>query len=133
MEKRKQIKDIFKFTNPIKWSKNTIILLVGLIYIFGQVNELEYRTKEIKANLSQHRLDNSPFYQHLPVGEINKANNYLAEKEDEIVQISIDAYQKRIAFQSIFFLALLIFINTDFRRKETKIRLKRYRRELAHK
>ena len=52
MEKRKQIKDIFKFTNPIKWSKNTIILLVGLFYIFGQVYELEYRTKEIKVNNS---------------------------------------------------------------------------------
>ena len=132
MEKRKQIKDIFKFTNPIKWSKNTIILLVGLIYIFGQVNELEYRTKEIKANLSQHRLDNSPFYQHLPVGEINKANNYLAEKESQIVDSSINEYQKRIAFQSIFFLALLILTNIDLRKKEVRLRLKRYRKELLH-
>ena len=133
MEKRKQIKDIFKFTNPIKWSKNTIILLVGLFYIFGQVYELEYRTKEIKANLSQHRLDNTPFYQHLPVAKMNKANNYLIERENKIVEKSISNYQKRIAIQAIFFMSLLIFINTDFRRKETKIRLKRYRRELAHK
>lgn len=133
MEKRKQIKDIFKFTNPIKWSKNTIILLVGLFYIFGQVYELEYRTKEIRSNLSAHRLDNTPFYQYLPVAEMNKANNYLIERENKIVEKSISNYQKRIAIQAIFFMSLLIFINTDFRRKETKIRLKRYRRELAHK
>ena len=132
MEKRKQIKDIFKFTNPIKWSKNTIILLVGLFYIFGQVYELEYRTKEIKANLSQHRLDNSPFYQHFPVGEINKANNYLAEKESQIVDSSINEYHKRIAFQSLFFLALLILTNIDLRKKEVRLRLKRYRKELLH-
>ena len=132
MEKRKQIKDIFKFTNPIKWSKNTIILLVGLFYIFGQVYELEYRTKEIRSNLSAHRLDNSPFYQHLPVGEINKANNYLVEKESQIVDSSINEYHKRIAFQSIFFLALLILTNIDLRKKEVRLRLKRYRKELLH-
>ena len=132
MEKRKQIKDIFKFTNPIKWSKNTIILLVGLFYIFGQVYELEYRTKEIKANLSQHRLDNSPFYQYLPVGEINKANNYLAEKESQIVDSSINEHHKRIAFQSILFLALLILTNIDLRKKEVRLRLKRYRKELLN-
>ena len=136
MEKRKQIKDIFKFTNPIKWSKNTVILLVGLFYIFGQVYELEYRTKEIKANLSQHRLDNrldnSPFYQHSP-SEINKANNYLAKKESQILDSSMNKYHKRIAFQSLFFLALLILTNIDFRKREIKLRLRRYKRELAHK
>ena len=131
MEKRKQIKDIFKFTNPIKWSRNTIILLVGLFYIFGQVYELEYRTKEIKANLSQHRLDNSPFY-HLSVGEINKANNYLAKKESQILDSSINKYHKRIAFQSLFFLALLILTNIDLRKKEVRLRLKRYKKELLH-
>lgn len=132
MEKRKQIKDIFKFTNPIKWSKNTIILLVGLFYLFGQVYELEYRTKEIKANLSQHRLDNSPFYQHLPVGEINKANNYLIERENKIVEKSISNHQKRIAIQAIFFMSLLILTNIDLRKKEVRLRLKRYRKELLH-
>ena len=132
MEKRKQIKDIFKFTNPIKWSRNTIILLVGLFYIFGQVYELEYRTKEIKANLSQHRLDNTPFYQHLPVGEINKANNYLIERENKIVEKSISNHQKRIAIQAIFFMSLLILTNIDLRKKEVRLRLKRYRKELLH-
>ena len=132
MEKRK-IKDIFRFTNPIKWSKNTIILLVGSFYIFGQVHELEYRTKEIKFNLSQHRLDNSSFYYHIPVAEVNKANNYLIERELQILDSSINKYHKRIAFQSLFFLALLILTNIDFRKREIKLRLRRYKRELAHK
>ena len=133
MERRTSLIKALKPTNPKTWHKNTIILILAIFFIFTQVSELEYRTKEIRSNLSTHRLDNSPFYQHLPVGEINKVNNYLAEKESQIVDSSINEYHKRIAFQSIFFLALLIFINTDFRRKETKIRLKRYRRELAHK
>ena len=132
MEKRRQIKDIFKFTNPIKWSKNTIILLVGLFYIFGQVYELEHRTKEIRSNLSAHRLDNTHFYQYLPVGEMNKANNYLIERETQIGDNSIRKYQKRIAFQSLFFLALLILTNIDLRKKEVRLRLKRYRKELLH-
>ena len=132
MERRTSLIKALKPTNPIKWSKNTIILLVGLFYIFGQVYELEYRTKEIKANLSQHRLDNSPFYQYLPVGEINKANNYLAEKESQIVDSSINEHHKRIAFQSILFLALLILTNIDLRKKEVRLRLKRYRKELLN-
>ena len=131
MEKRK-IKDIFRFTNPIKWSKNTIILLVGLFYIFGQVYELEYRIKEIKFNLSKHRLDNSSFYYHIPVAEVNKANNYLIARELQILDSNINKYHKRIAFQSLFFLALLILTNIDLRKKEDRVRLKRYRKELLH-
>ena len=129
---RKKIKDIFRFTNPKTWHKNTIILILAIFFIFTQVSELEYRTKEIKANLSQHILDNSPFYQHLPVGEINKANNYLAEKESQILDSSINKYHKRIAFQSLFFLALLILTNIDLRKKEVRLRLKRYKKELLH-
>ena len=129
---RKKVKDIFRVTNPIKWSKNTIILILGLFYIFGQVYELEYRTKEIKINLSKHRLDNSPFYKYIPLEERNKANNYLIEKEDKILQISIDTYQKRVALQALFFLLLLVVTNLDFRKRELKIKLKRYKRELAH-
>ena len=132
MERRKSLIKALKPTNPKTWHKNTIILILAIFFIFTQVSELEYRTKEIKAILSQHRLDNSPFYQHLPVGEINKANNYLAEKESQIVDSSINEYHKRIAFQSIFFLALLILTNIDLRKKEVRLRLKRYRKELLH-
>ena len=88
MERRTSLIKALKPTNPKTWHKNTIILILAIFFIFTQVSELEYRTKEIKANLSQHRLDNrldnSPFYQHLPVGEINKANNYLIKKEDPL-------------------------------------------------
>lgn len=133
MERRKILIKALKPTNPKTWHKNTIILILAIFFIFTQVSELEYRTKEIRSNLSGHRLDNTPFYQYLPVAEMNKANNYLIERENKIVEKSISNYQKRIAIQAIFFMSLLIFINTDFRRKETKIRLKRYRRELAHK
>ena len=129
MERRKSLIKALKPTNPKTWHKNTIILILAIFFIFTQVSELEYRTKEIKANLSQHRLDNSPFYQ---LGEINKANNYLAEKESQIVDSSINEYHKRIAFQSIFFLALLILTNIDLRKKEVRLRLKRYRKELLH-
>ncbi len=132
MERRKSLIKALKPTNPKTWHKNTIILILAIFFIFTQVSELEYRTKEIKANLSQHRLDNSPFYQHLPVGEINKANNYLIEREEKIVDSSINEYHKRIAFQSIFFLALLILTNIDLRKKEVRLRLKRYRKELLH-
>ena len=132
MERRKSLIKALKPTNPKTWHKNTIILILAIFFIFTQVSELEYRTKEIKANLSQHRLDNSPFYQHLPVGEINKVNNYLVEKESQIVDSSINEYHKRIAFQSIFFLALLILTNIDLRKKEVRLRLKRYRKELLH-
>ena len=132
MERRKSLIKALKPTNPKTWHKNTIILILAIFFIFTQVSELEYRTKEIRSNLSAHRLDNSPFYQHLPVGEINKANNYLAEKESQIVDSSINEYQKRIAFQSIFFLALLILTNIDLRKKEVRLRLKRYRKELLH-
>ena len=132
MERRKSLIEALKPTNPKTWHKNTIILILAIFFIFTQVSELEYRTKEIKANLSQHRLDNSPFYRHLPVGEINKANNYLAEKESQIVDSSINEYHKRIAFQSLFFLALLILTNIDLRKKEVRLRLKRYRKELLH-
>ena len=132
MERRKSLIKALKPTNPKTWHKNTIILILAIFFIFTQVSELEYRTKEIKAILSQHRLDNSPFYQHLPVGEINKANNYLAEKESQIADSSINEYHKRIAFQSIFFLALLILTNIDLRKKEVRLRLKRYRKELLH-
>ena len=132
MERRKSLIKALKPTNPKTWHKNTIILILAIFFIFTQVSELEYRTKEIKANLSQHRLDNSPFYQYLTVGEINKANNYLAEKESQIVDSSINEYHKRIAFQSIFFLALLILTNIDLRKKEVRLRLKRYRKELLH-
>ena len=132
MERRKSLIKALKPTNPKTWHKNTIILILAIFFIFTQVSELEYRTKEIKANLSQHRLDNSPFYQHLPVEEINKANNYLIEKESQIVDSSINEYHKRIAFQSIFFLALLILTNIDLRKKEVRLRLKRYRKELLH-
>ena len=129
MERRTSLIKALKPTNPKTWHKNTIILILAIFFIFTQVSELEYRTKEIRSNLSAHRL----FYQYLPVAEMNKANNYLIERENKIVEKSISNYQKRIAIQAIFFMSLLIFINTDFRRKETKIRLKRYRRELAHK
>ncbi len=132
MERRKSLIKALKPTNPKTWHKNTIILILAIFFIFTQVSELEYRTKEIKAILSQHRLDNSPFYQHLPVEEINKANNYLIEKESQIVDSSINEYHKRIAFQSIFFLALLILTNIDLRKKEVRLRLKRYRKELLH-
>ena len=132
MERRKSLIKALKPTNPKTWHKNTIILILAIFFIFTHVSELEYRTKEIKANLSQHRLDNSPFYQHLPVEEINKANNYLIEKESQIVDSSINEYHKRIAFQSIFFLALLILTNIDLRKKEVRLRLKRYRKELLH-
>ena len=132
MERRKNLIKVLKPTNPKTWHKNTIILILAIFFIFTQVSELEYRTKEIKANLSQHRLDNSPFYQRLPVGEINKANNYLIERENKIVDSSINEYHKRIAFQSIFFLALLILTNIDLRKKEVRLRLKRYRKELLH-
>ena len=133
MERRKSLIKALKPTNPKTWHKNTIILILAIFFIFTQVSELEYRTKEIRSNLSAHRLDNTPFYQYLPVAEINKANNYLIERENKIVEKSISNYQKRITIQAIFFMSLLIFINTDFRRKETKIKSKRYRRELAHK
>ena len=132
MERRKNLIKVLKPTNPKTWHKNTIILILAIFFIFTQVSELEYRTKEIEANLSQHRLDNSPFYQHLPVGEINKANNYLIERENKIVDSSINEYHKRIAFQAIFFLALLILTNIDLRKKEVRLRLKRYRKELLH-
>lgn len=132
MERRKSLIKALKPTNPKTWHKNTIILILAIFFIFTQVSELEYRTKEIRSNLSAHRLDNSPFYQHLPVEEINKANNYLAEKESQIVDSSINEYHKRIAFQSIFFLALLILTNIDLRKKEVRLRLKRYRKELLH-
>lgn len=125
MERRKSLIKALKPTNPKTWHKNTIILILAIFFIFTHVSELEYRTKEIKANLSQHRLDNSPFYQHLPVGEIT-------EKESQIVDSSINEYHKRIAFQSIFFLALLILTNIDLRKKEVRLRLKRYRKELLH-
>ena len=132
MERRKSLIKALKPTNPKTWHKNTIILILAIFFIFTQVSELEYRTKEIRSNLSAHRLDNTPFYQYLPVAEINKANNYLAEKESQIVDSSINEYHKRIAFQSIFFLALLILTNIDLRKKEVRLRLKRYRKELLH-
>ena len=132
MERRKSLIKALKPTNPKTWHKNTIILILAIFFIFTQVSELEYRTKEIKANLSQHRLDNSPFYQHLPVGEINKANNYLIERENKIVEKSISNHQKRIAIQVIFFMSLLILTNIDLRKKEVRLRLKRYRKELLH-
>ena len=132
MERRKSLIKALKPTNPKTWHKNTIILILAIFFIFTQVSELEYRTKEIRSNLSAHRLDDSPFYQHLPVGEINKANNYLIERENKIVDSSINEYHKRIAFQSIFFLALLILTNIDLRKKEVRLRLKRYRKELLH-
>ena len=132
MERRKSLIKALKPTNPKTWHKNTIILILAIFFIFTQVYELEHRTKEIKANLSQHRLDNSPFYQHLPVAEINKANNYLIERENQIVEKSISNYQKRIAIQAIFFMSLLILTNIDLRKKEVRLRLKRYRKELLH-
>ena len=132
MERRKSLIKALKPTNPKTWHKNTIILILAIFFIFTQVSELEYRTKEIRSNLSAHRLDNTPFYQYLSVEEINKANNYLIERESQIVDSSINEYHKRIAFQSIFFLALLILTNIDLRKKEVRLRLKRYRKELLH-
>ena len=101
------------------------------------VNKLKEVYREALKNIPngytpQHRLENTPFYRYPPVEEINKANNYLIERENQIVDSSINEYHKRIAFQSIFFLALLILTNIDLRKKEVRLRLKRYRKELLH-
>lgn len=133
MERRKSLIEILRPTNPKTWHKNTIILLLAIFYIFAQAYELEYRTKEIRSNLSAHRLDNTEFYKYIPVDVANQANYYLVAREDQIVDNSIHEYQKRIAIEAIFFLFILILSNTDLRKKDVKLRLKRYKRALAHK